>query len=191
MAETASKSWQEAGNEFHMMMGECIAEWARVEEVLFQIFHACVKCSAEHASIIYYKTPTLDSRLTLIDEIIKTVLPKRSSKPGSHDHMDVTCWKNILKITRDLMPIRNWIAHHPVNIRFSTGHFSIDEMSFTIYASSQERLRPRGKAFKRLTINDLRDHLKKTNALTGRLHDFLRGPLATHVSSYAPQGALP
>ena len=48
-------------DEFHMVMGYCIAAWAAVDEQLFLLFSDCVG-PHEQAAIIYYRTPGLDVR---------------------------------------------------------------------------------------------------------------------------------
>jgi hypothetical protein len=85
LAEHGGKTEQECADEFHMMVGYCIAEWARVEDALFRIFQACLSIKAEQCAILYYRTPSLDTRLVLVDEIVKSVLPKKP-KPSAHDH---------------------------------------------------------------------------------------------------------
>ena len=42
MATKAPESWGELGQQFYMMIGYCIAEWASVDDELFQIFKECV-----------------------------------------------------------------------------------------------------------------------------------------------------
>jgi hypothetical protein len=59
-----------------MMVGYCIAAWADVDEQLFRIFQDCVG-PLEQSAIIYYKTPGLDARFTLTNEIVRSILPKR------------------------------------------------------------------------------------------------------------------
>jgi len=57
-------------DEFHMWVGYCITAWAEVDDVLFCIFRDCVGPS-EQCAIIYYKTPGLEARFSLIDEIVR------------------------------------------------------------------------------------------------------------------------
>src|ERR1700685_4657373 len=42
MTESPPQTMQEQADEFHMMMGYCIAEWASVDDELFNIFQLCV-----------------------------------------------------------------------------------------------------------------------------------------------------
>ena len=92
MATPPAGSWQELGEEFHLMIGECVAGWAHVDDELFRIFHHCVGPLVQ-CSIIYYRTPGLDVRFALVDEIVGSVLPKRERRSGGHDHPSVKAWK--------------------------------------------------------------------------------------------------
>jgi hypothetical protein len=74
---------------FLMYVGYCITTWADVEEKLFKIFWRATNCPKKQAAIIYYRTPTLDARLSLTDELVKHALPKPEKKSGGHPHRDV------------------------------------------------------------------------------------------------------
>lgn len=63
--------------EFLMWIGTCITAWAKVEEQLFGICEHCLGARTDRAAIVYYRTPTIDSRVLLVDELVRTVLPKR------------------------------------------------------------------------------------------------------------------
>ncbi len=88
---------QKESDKFHEMMGYCIAVWADVDDTLFRIFQHCVGAPLQCA-IIYYKTPGLEARFSLTDEIVRSVLPKK--KPGEHDHAYVKRWDKAIKETR-------------------------------------------------------------------------------------------
>src|SRR5271163_2220003 len=136
-----SKSWQELGDEFHLMVGYCIAAWARIDDELFRIFRACVG-PYKQSAIIYYRTPGLDMRLGLTDELVLSVLPKKDRKSGGHDHPSVKAWKAAKSGFSDLLAIRRRIAHHPAEVK--TAPYGRDHrlgwdpspaVSFEIYAS--------------------------------------------------------
>jgi hypothetical protein len=71
---------QRASDYFYMMVGRCIAEWAKVDDELFRIFRDCVG-PYEQCAIIYYRTPSLSVRLELTDEIIKSIFQSRQENP--------------------------------------------------------------------------------------------------------------
>jgi hypothetical protein len=109
MVDTPQKTTQEVADEFHMMIGYCIAEWARVEDELFRVCHAVLRCPKEQAAIVYYRSPQLRTRLELTDELVRAVLPKHKS--GNQPHDDLKFWTDdVLKKINDLLPIRNRIG---------------------------------------------------------------------------------
>jgi hypothetical protein len=57
--KTPSKTVQDLADEFHSLIGYCIAEWAKVDEELFRICWSCLGTHRERASVVYYRTPTL------------------------------------------------------------------------------------------------------------------------------------
>lgn len=82
MTEEQSKQRDSQDDQFHKMVGFCITEWAHVDELIFDIFHQCVG-PLKQCAIIYYRTPGLEMRLGLTDEIVKAVLPKPARKSGT------------------------------------------------------------------------------------------------------------
>src|SRR6266478_5137133 len=68
-----------AERDFLMWVGYCITTWADVEEKLFDVVWKCLQCPKEQAAIIYFRTPGLDARVTLADELVKNILPTRAA----------------------------------------------------------------------------------------------------------------
>ena len=66
----STKKPDEIRDEFHMMIGYCIAEWAGIDDELFRIFQQCTGAKEKQAAIVYYRTPALNVRLGLVDEIV-------------------------------------------------------------------------------------------------------------------------
>ncbi len=135
--------------EFYQWVGQCITEWANVERQLFRLCNFALGAGPERTAIIYYRTPTLDSRLDLVEELIRTKLPRRIKADGSHDHPLVIEWKTIIKDVKDLLQTRNLIAHHPHK---ETEHWVwIDEdlvettSWVEIYRAFHERMRKKSK----------------------------------------------
>jgi hypothetical protein len=169
----APGSWQELGEEFHLMIGECIAGWAHVDDELFRIFHHCVGPLVQCA-IIYYRTPGLDVRFGLVDEIVGSVLPKREPRSGGKDHPSVRAWKTAKGNYQSLLGVRRRIAHHPVQIQhFARYYGDAPPLSwFEVYVNNNERLREKEANIPPLRIDDLRSHLVNVDRLSGRLHQF-------------------
>jgi hypothetical protein len=183
MSKSAS---QREADEFHMMLGYCIVAWAEVDECLFRIFRDCVG-PYEQCAIIFYKTPGLEARFSLTDEIVKSIFPKEPNKPN---HPSVVAWSKAIKGHQDLLATRRRLAHHPTTVRmdalakgrFNTamfGHMPIGG-SATAFSwvesqmSHHERLRGKaGANLPPLRFKDLEDHYGAVGALANRLLTYL------------------
>jgi hypothetical protein len=204
MAEGQSKRSRNIGDEFHMMVGYCIAEWAKVDNELFLIFRDCVG-PYEQSAIIYYKTPGLDARFSLTDEIVRSVLPKPARKSGGHQHHSVKAWGTAIKGYQELLAARRRIAHHPVAIRMQPLVFSSVFNSATlgsvtisgapswyeIYVNQHERLRGKSSDLPALRADDLRCHFRSVGALGDRLHHFFDGVLRKFDAESPPPSPPP
>jgi hypothetical protein len=179
-----------AADEFHKMIGYCIAEWAKVEDELFRICQLALRCPKEHAAIIYYRTPGLNARLTLTDELVRAVLPKH--KAGAHPHADLKFWSDVLKQTQHLLPTRNRIAHHPVDLRSAAFYLDVSyldvppESWFEIYESQNEQLRAKSSDKSPLLVGDLRAHHTLTTGISNILSRFYYEKLAGYVAALPP-----
>jgi hypothetical protein len=197
MTTPTSKEWTELADEFHIMVGQCIGAWAQVDDELFRIFQDCVG-PLEQCAIIYYRTPGLDVRFGLTDEIVRSVLPKKEKADGGHDHPDLVAWNKAKKGFSDLLGVRRRIAHQPIDIkhgitfggvtlptRFPGGMLA--ESWFEIYVGQHERLREKEAKVLPLKIGDLKDHLSATLNLRARLYAFFHQTLTKpHEASPPP-----
>jgi hypothetical protein len=80
MAKASTTGDNKTRDEFHMMIGYCIAEWAGIDDELFRIFQHCTEAKEQQAAIVYYRAPGLNVRLGLVNEIVRSVLPQ--THPG-------------------------------------------------------------------------------------------------------------
>lgn len=176
------------GNEFHMLVGKCITAWARVEEHLFKICATSLGTTDQRAAIVYFRTPTIESRLQLTDELLRTVLPKPERKSGGHDHADVQTWDRIRKDIGKILQTRNRIAHHPVADRklFPTAPegavgMLFDMSWFESVVSDAERLRGRHDDAKPLLAPHLSAHRLDVEMIITKLAIFREQVLSKHV----------
>ena len=95
-------------------IGVCIKEWASIEHVLLQLCNLALKTTDKIASIVYFRTPSLDGRTKLTDELLLTILPAREKKDGGHDHRLVKEWTGIRKDIKNELAVRNKLAHWPL-----------------------------------------------------------------------------
>jgi hypothetical protein len=185
-------------NEFYMWIGHCISAWAKVEEQLFKICWQSLRAPKTQAAIVYYRTPSLDARISLVDELVKSALPKPERKNGGHTHASVIAWGKIEAGIRAGLTIRRRIAHHPVrtneasfpfedNDSFKGESFSLSW--YEIYVSEHENARGKEIAPQNLILTDLVDHDQAVTRLAGRLAAFRADELSEHVPK--PAGLSP
>jgi len=210
MAEIESANLRDLCDKFHMHIGYCIAEWAELDERLFLIFQSCVG-SPEQCAIIYYKIPGLEPRLSLTDEIIRSVFPKTERKSGDHtqDYPHVVRWSKIKTSIEGLLSTRRRIAHHQVaaemGIRYAARTISLRENSiedfedtftrnepmeflswFSIYMSHGETLRGKLPKVAALKEGDLIEHAELLRSTTNELVAFYRECMATRLGAHPP-----
>jgi hypothetical protein len=169
----------DAFDDFFKWVGVCITEWARVEDQLYMICRKCLRTSPDLASIVYYRTPQLDPRVGLIDELIHATLPKRKRKNGGHDHPDLKQWLSIRKEIEALLHTRRRIAHHPmradIDLETSKGTLIHIEPSFaeTLRGRNDDHLNP-------LTQDDLEQHVIRLQNVVNQLALFYQHTLPKH-----------
>lgn len=167
-------------NEFYQLVGKCIKEWANVEEKLFDLCVFALKAPRKQTAIVYYRSPTLGSRLKLVDELLQTILPQRTRKNGGHDHPHVVAWGKVYHAIDKLLGERNSLAHAPVREVEAvqtmvplTGDDPFKTLAswLEIVLSEGERLRsvPKGKP---LRTKDLHSHLAAVELLAIRISVF-------------------
>lgn len=194
MTDDAMKFYIEQDEQFHLWVGYCISQWSFVDDNLFLIFRDCVG-PYDQCSIIYYRVPGLDARLSLTDEIVLSVLPQPERKNGGHSHKDVVAWEKAKKGFKDLLSVRRKIAHHPVvGVSYDPSDIvtsSDEEYWLEISPSQHERLRQKID-HKGLKIQDLKDHYKGVHDLANRLKSFLDDVLKKqHAKPPQPSPELP
>jgi hypothetical protein len=187
--------WLTPNAEFHMYVGWCITAWGKVEDQLFSICEKSLGLKKQQASIIYYRTPNIKTRLELVDELILSLLPNPMRKSGGHPNKDVLAWRDLVTETRALMEVRNRIAHStvrvlhdvirrdfdPTNPAGLTGEFPNTKPSFEIFLSATERLRGKSGNITPLRVDDLSLHRQKVQKLTERLNHFAETVLPPHL----------
>jgi hypothetical protein len=193
-AQSIPKTLREAADEFHMWMGMCIAQWANVEATIFRVFWQSLACPEERAAIVYFRSPSTETRMKLTQELVASVLPKTAS--GKQPHDDLKAWKEIVRIFEDLRPIRNRIAHHPVAPRASMmsgtwcdapfgsvpyGAGIVTDYWYENYVSPEEQLRGQREQPPPLGVADLKAHYLATMGLTEALNAFLDQRLTAHL----------
>lgn len=168
---------QKRGEELMLMFGSCVTEWAAIDSDLFHIRWECLDCSKERAAIVYFRTPAIEARRTLTNDLLVTVLPKRERPNGGKDHPAVITWLEIMKGLAKLLRIRNRIAHQPVSHKIEYARAGTARAGdllwvswFESHASQHERSKVRQAGENRsLKLSDLEDHLLSVGKLSGEI----------------------
>ncbi len=164
-------------------MGYCIAEWSNVEEELFRICWQCLGSGVRQAAVVYYKTPSLEARLLLVDELIESLFPPRRS--GAHHPPAYKKWTEIRSELETLKPIRNRLAHHPVtpwDLEVVADDMEPINLAWhEIQTGYWERLRPKTKPYEPITVEDLIAHRPAVQSLAVKLLNFRMVTLPVHA----------
>jgi hypothetical protein len=175
---TENPSPDKEHDEFFKWIGICIKEWAKIERELFELCSIVLNANIQHIAIIYYRTPSIEARMSLTDDLLTALWPK---KPGQHDPNELVDWKKIRNGIRELLPVRNLIAHAPVNyniaiaIKVDQSGTSSEVLSqsswIEIATSPQETLRTGTRASIRHSDGDvnMRTHFRDVRAIWERL----------------------
>lgn len=183
------RSPADLSDELHMWLGYCITEWASVEDQLFRICLGVLKAPETQAAIVFFRTPTMETRLQLIQELLEAIIPAPERKNGGHPHADMDKWKIISKTFADLVPIRNRLAHDQVR---RTDIYLAEEGEdvsgrepigswFEIGQSPHKELRPRIDRKDDLLVGDLRAHRNLVRGLVDSLSSFYETVLPSHL----------
>ena len=189
---------QALSDEFHMIMGYSIAAWSRVDAELFRIFQDCLG-PLDQSAIIYYRTPGLDVRLGVTDELVKTTLLPSWERPGTRDPR-IRAWRKLFEDFRKLLSVRRRIAHQPVHFAevngyadgyVEPGYFTALDLWLEIHVSKHERLRDSAAKLPPLRAVDLREHLQAVDALKERLASFYSDVLTKPAPTPSPPATPP
>jgi hypothetical protein len=93
---------------FYAQVGACVEVWSNVDRYLLRTCRALLGTSETIASIVYYRTPTVESRMALIADLAEARFPVRS---GAHQVETVKKLERITKEIRNHISFRNSVAH--------------------------------------------------------------------------------
>jgi hypothetical protein len=164
-------------NEFYKWVGICIKEWAAIEAHLYDICLLALKVDRTQVAIVYGRTPNIDARLTLVNELVLTILPGRDRK--GRDHPEVVGWTQLVKDIRTLLKIRNLLAHAPVghvwHTEWLTGEDGQEETVEThwLHVTSSTVDQLRGRQIESIDQPELPDHFKEVRSAAARLVEFV------------------
>lgn len=92
---------------FYMWIGKCIKRWAGIEDQLFSICQWALQIDRKLTSIVFFRTPTLESRLTLTSDLMQARLLLTKKNPGEHDPPLLKKFGCLMERIRERLAFRN------------------------------------------------------------------------------------
>jgi hypothetical protein len=183
MTEHPEEDLEEEQYKFYNALGRAITNWASIEELLYETVYEILGCTRRRAAVVYYRTPTLDSRVTLTSDLLRTVFPE--SAPGGKDDPGWAEWKAIRKKLKDALPTRNHLAHHQVSPiidlwESTDGKEHKTTLRTASYKSHAEQLRD-GDPFNPIGLKEIERHITFVSNLAILLQAFRRRVLAKRL----------
>jgi hypothetical protein len=160
-------------NEFYQLIGECIKAWATVEGQLYDICAKLLKSDDNLVSVVFFRNRSIGGRLELTDELLTVRFPKIDGC----DPTVIKAWDAIKKQIKDILPVRNSLAHHPVKMIISPGDPGTG-LTHKFESSTSDKENLRGKPPRRVAEEELKPHLDAVNTITASLAQFVSGPFA-------------
>ena len=162
--------------QFYAAVGRAITDWANLEKELFEITAAILGCAKRHSAIVFYRTPTIDSRLTLTNDLVESIFPAHA--PGEHPSPTLKEWRRLQSDIKTKLKIRNWLAHHPIDqivdiYESKDGQEHKIEIRPASYISHTAHLRSPKESPQILVLTKVQDHIKVVSGLVDRLRRFI------------------
>jgi hypothetical protein len=133
---------------FYEAVGRCIKIWAGVENYLFDICVELLETSPQIAGVIFFRTPTIDARLTLVSDLFLARFLPRGLKSGDHMPKIIDDWQAIHVDLKNRLGPRNLAAHSPVSTSYfgkvdqTTGDW-IGESTWWVREHAADAVRPK------------------------------------------------
>lgn len=162
-------------------IGRCISRWGYVDDALFYICAWALRADEEIAAVVYYRTPNLDSRTSLVHDLLASRFCPGGLKSGEHAPPLFKRWEALKKRLEE-KEFRNFIAHNrtvtlssvAAEIAARYPHFSMTDQAIFSARVSQTSLdrQRRPSKYEYVGPNELRAHYKKVANLRTDLQEF-------------------
>jgi hypothetical protein len=164
----------EQDKELLLWVGLCITEWATIEHLLFRLTIVVLGVTPNHAATIYRKTPTLDSRITLIDELVSRVLlDSNPEKSGRHKSGLSLTWHVLVRDMTGLKSFRNKLAHW-TRFTIARDEIEISPTRSVLHLSESDLWRGKYKeSDKPIDVSDMSLHYELIEQLSTNIRRFI------------------
>lgn len=119
MKKPAMTLTQEA-QKFYSALGQCITIWSHIEGRMFLISQLCLGTSESLAAIVFFRTPSLEGKASLTNDLISHYLEPEPRKSGKHAPPLLKRWSKIHSKIKQRIAFRNYIAHQPDRLDIET-----------------------------------------------------------------------
>ena len=100
-----------APSDFFSWVGRCIKQWTVIERQLFRICFWALHTDKRVASVVFFRTPSTESRIHLCADLLFARFYPKGKKSGEHDPPLLGEWYELQKLLNEHMPFRNVLAH--------------------------------------------------------------------------------
>ena len=150
-------------------VGLCIKRWAYAESHMYGICRSALGMNERPrralAAVIFFRTPSIEARMTLISDLLQAVAFPDGKKSGQHDPEFLKKWRKVEALMRELTPFRNFIAHNPMQRRHAS--VLVDGEKMGIYRRGEleivqeydDRIR-RKSSIEKVGVAELKAHSK-------------------------------
>ena len=163
------EEYVEAETAFLRAVGLCVTRWAFVDRQLFRLFKFGIGASTHRAALLYYDQNMIGRRAGQINNLLK------SAFEGPDNENWLRKWESLHQRLRDLLPIRNVIAHQPVQ-RLATSDGKKAIYVYAIYLEPYARYLKKSRNVhgdkEILKTDDLIQHSNDVETLESDLRDF-------------------
>ncbi len=182
--------------EFFAEVGGAITDWAAIDHLLFRIFNSVLKAEMRHAAVIYYRVNTLSGRISLVSDMLATILPPPNPPNKATPNPVSVAWRGLSNDMNKALAVRNQLAHSPAGAMGETGRkpdgtFGVTDVWWGSYMSHTEKLRGKERDEKELRIHDVRKHRRAVGQFWMRLRAFQLALSALPPESHAPDPPRP
>ena len=190
-----SNKFKTSEDEFHRLVGACIKRWAGIESAMFDICDLTLDAGRRLAAVVFFRTPNIESRLTLVSDLLYARLLPNGLKSGEHLPPTLKRWEKIEQLVRDNIPFRNFVAHNPVTATHTGVYTGVpgttpeDYVTYFVWeivehGDDAQRPRSRPPKIKKADLPAMEAHLEVTSTFYKTLSDFTSDLLKLPVEQW-------
>ncbi len=169
---------------FYAALGQCITIWSHIEGKLFLISNLALMSDEAIAAIVFFRTPSLDGRISLTNDLVNQRLQPEPLRPGQHPPRLLKRWSKIHTKLKSNIRFRNYIAHQPDRLDIETlwaiarargatiSEFDqiYDEATVIKQHHADNARRP--LEIKKVTLSDMETHVETMSSAYEALNEF-------------------